>query len=121
MALHLIDSLRLVDVSLIVAYYLSCSYVNGHEVIEVGIEEEGYRYVELDLSLIHISLPQKATRSPAAMCWMAASSAVYPAELQLDVRLQNDEAECRNEMHVNRIIYSNDIVPAKATGIQTRF
>lgn len=23
-------------------------YVNGHEVIEVGIEEEGYRYVELD-------------------------------------------------------------------------
>ena len=24
---------------------------------------------------------------------------VYPAELQLDVRLQNDEAECRNEMH----------------------
>ena len=46
---------------------------------------------------------------------------VYPAELQLDVGLQNDEAECRNEMHGNRIIYSNDIVPAKATGIQTRF
>ena len=42
-------------------------------------------------------------------------------ELQLDVGLQNDEAECRNEMHGNRIIYSNDIVPEKATGIQTRF
>ena len=25
--------------------------------------------------------------------------AVYPAELQLDVGLQNDEAECRHEMH----------------------
>ena len=25
--------------------------------------------------------------------------AVYPAELQFDVGLQNDEAECRYEMH----------------------
>ena len=39
--------------------------------------------------------------------------AVYPAELQFDVGLQNDEAECRYEMHGAGVVSWNDIVSAK--------
>ena len=45
--------------------------------------------------------------------------------IRLNCSLMSDykmmKLECRNEMHGNRIIYSNDIVLMKATGIQTRF